>query len=40
MLQVQHLIRSKLKVKETEGLFFFIGNNQLQSIDTDILTLF
>ena len=40
LLQVQQNIRSKLKIKETEGLFFFVGNNQLQSMDTELVHIF
>lgn len=40
MIQLQHVIRGKLKIKETEGLFFFVGNSQLQSIDSDLASIF
>lgn len=40
MVQLQQLVRAKLKIKETEGLFFFVGNNHLQSMDSDLATMF
>ena len=31
MIQLQHSIRTRLSLKETEGLFFFVGKNKLQT---------
>lgn len=34
LLQLKHIIRTKLKLKETEGLFMFVDGCKLQAVGT------
>ena len=40
VLQLQQMLRGKLKLKDTEGLFFFVGPNGLQTHDGVVGELF